>query len=73
VPLERVAVMLGHSSVRITEKHYSPWVRERQEQAEADVRRVWARDPLALMEGAAISAKRVRVQSGYTGKREAVN
>jgi hypothetical protein len=39
VPLERMAILLGHSSVRITEKHYSPWVRERQEQAEADVRR----------------------------------
>ncbi|MGO9642462.1 MAG: tyrosine-type recombinase/integrase [Candidatus Acidiferrales bacterium] len=50
VPLERVAILLGHSSVRITEKHYSPWVRERQEQAEADVRRTWARDPLVLLE-----------------------
>lgn len=42
--------MLGHSSVRITEKHHSPRVRERQVQAEADVRRSWARDPLVLME-----------------------
>jgi len=24
VPLERVSVLLGHSSVRVTEKHYSP-------------------------------------------------
>jgi integrase/recombinase XerD len=52
VPVERIAILLGHSSVRITEKHYSPWVRERQEQAEADVRRSWKRDPLVLMEGA---------------------
>lgn len=43
--------MLGHSSIRITEKHYSSWVRARQEQAEADVRRSWLKDPLALMEG----------------------
>ena len=27
VPLERVSVLLGHQSVRITERHYSPWVR----------------------------------------------
>jgi len=45
VPIERVSILLGHHSVRITERHYSPWIHERQEQAEADVRRSWARDP----------------------------
>jgi len=50
VPLERGSILLGHSSVKITEKHYAPWVRERQEQAEADVRRTWAQDPVALLE-----------------------
>ena len=29
VPLERVSILLGHSSIRITERHYSPWVRSR--------------------------------------------
>ena len=42
VPLERVSVLLGHSSIRITERHYSPWVRARQEQLERDVRATWA-------------------------------
>jgi integrase len=42
VPLERVSILLGHTSVKITEKHYAPWVRKRQEQAEADVKRTWA-------------------------------
>jgi hypothetical protein len=41
VPIQRVSILLGHQSVRITEKHYSPWVRARQEQLEADVRRTW--------------------------------
>jgi hypothetical protein len=50
VPLERVSILLGHTSVRITEKHYAPWVRERQEQTEADVKRTWAHDPIALLE-----------------------
>ncbi len=50
VPLERVSILLGHQSVKITEKHYSPWIRERQEQAEADVRSTWAQDPIAVME-----------------------
>ncbi len=42
IPIERVSVLLGHSSTRITEKHYSAWVRARQEQLEADVRQSWA-------------------------------
>ena len=48
VPLERVSVLLGHSSIRVTEKHYSPWIRARQEQLEADVERSWATDPVVL-------------------------
>ena len=47
VPIERVSMLLGHSSIKITEKHYAPWVRARQEQLEADVVRSWQRDTLA--------------------------
>jgi len=36
VPIERVSILLGHQSVRITEKHCAPWVRSRQEQLEED-------------------------------------
>jgi integrase len=46
VPLERVSVLLGHQSTRVTEKHYIHWVRERQEQLEADVRRSWEVPPM---------------------------
>ncbi len=52
VPLERVSVLLGHQSIRITEKHYSPWVHSRQQQLEADLERVWSQDPVALSEAA---------------------
>jgi integrase/recombinase XerD len=31
VSLENVSRLLGHQSVRITEKHYSPWVKTRQD------------------------------------------
>jgi integrase/recombinase XerD len=48
VPLERVSILLGHQSVKVTEKHYTPWVRARQEQLEADVRRTWDADLVAL-------------------------
>jgi integrase/recombinase XerD len=50
VPIERVSVLLGHQSVRITERHYSPWVRSRQEQLEADLTHAWSRDPVILSE-----------------------
>lgn len=48
--IENVQAFLGHASVRVTERHYSPWVRARQERAEADVRRSWERDPVVLLE-----------------------
>ncbi len=48
VPLERVSILLGHTSIRVTQRHYNPWVAARQEQLEADVRGAWARDTLVL-------------------------
>jgi hypothetical protein len=42
VPPDRVAILMGHRSSAITLKHYAAWVKERQEQLEADVKRVWA-------------------------------
>lgn len=50
VPIERVSILLGHQSVKITENHYNPWVRSRQEQLEADIERALARDPIVLLE-----------------------
>lgn len=41
VPLDQVSMLLGHSSVRITEKHYAPWVQARQQQLENSVRKAW--------------------------------
>ena len=42
VPLEQVSILLGHKSVKITEKHYAPWVKARQDQLAANVRMAWA-------------------------------
>jgi integrase len=55
VPLDQVSILLGHSSVKITEKHYAPWVKARQEQLEASVRQSWP--PKAI----AKQAKRLRL------------
>lgn len=46
VPLDRVSVLLGHSSIRITERHYAPWTRSRQEQIETDLKAAWQADPV---------------------------
>jgi integrase/recombinase XerD len=45
-PIERVSKLLGHKSVAITEKHFAPWNRARQQQAEVDVMRSWENDPV---------------------------
>jgi len=51
VPLDRVSILLGHSSIRITERHYAPWTRSRQEQIEADLKAAWSNDPIVLTDG----------------------
>ena len=50
VPSDRVSVLLGHRNIRVTEKHYSAWVRERQEQLESDIKKAWSEDPVLLMQ-----------------------
>ena len=50
VPIEQVSVLLGHESVRITERSYAPWVKARQQRLDADLERAWAQDPIALAE-----------------------
>ncbi len=29
--IETVSILLGHASIRVTEKHYNPWVKTRQD------------------------------------------
>jgi integrase/recombinase XerD len=40
-PIEDVAILLGHASTKVTEKHYSPWIKARQQRLEERVRAVW--------------------------------
>jgi integrase/recombinase XerD len=41
VPIEQVSVLLGHSSIRVTEKSYAPWNKARQDQLEESVKKTW--------------------------------
>lgn len=48
VPIERVSILLGHKTIRTTEKYYSAWVKERQHQLEAEVKDAWKKMTLPL-------------------------
>ncbi len=41
VPLDQVSILLGHKSIKTTEKHYSPFVKARQEQLIEAVKKAW--------------------------------
>jgi integrase len=41
-PIDQVSLLLGHSSVKITERHYAPFCKARQQQLTAAVKRSWA-------------------------------
>jgi integrase/recombinase XerD len=41
VPLEEVSKLLGHTSIKTTEKHYAPWVKARQARLDALVAATW--------------------------------
>ena len=41
VPIDQVSLLLGHASVKITEKSYAPFVKARQIQLQESVRNAW--------------------------------
>jgi integrase/recombinase XerD len=61
VPLEQVSILLGHKSVKITEKHYAPWVKARQEQLAANVRKAWSALDNGRESPTSKSPKRVKI------------
>jgi integrase/recombinase XerD len=42
VPIDQVSLLLGHASVKVTEKSYSPFVKARQVQLQDSVRNAWS-------------------------------
>jgi len=42
VPLEEVSKLLGHTSIKTTEKHYSAWIKGRQDRLDSLVTATWA-------------------------------
>jgi integrase len=41
VSLETVSLLLGHASIKVTEKHYKPWVKTLRDKLEADAMKAW--------------------------------
>ncbi len=42
VPLEEVSKLLGHTSIKTTEKHYAAWIKGRQDRLDSLVMGTWA-------------------------------
>jgi integrase len=40
-PMEEVSKLLGHTSIKTTEKHYAQWVKSRQDRADTFVMAAW--------------------------------
>ena len=43
VPMEEVSKLLGHTSIKTTERHYAKWVKERQDRLDTLVSAAWAK------------------------------
>jgi integrase/recombinase XerD len=41
LPIEEVSQALGHSDIRVTLRHYAPWVQARQQRLENHIRQTW--------------------------------
>ncbi|WP_162601757.1 tyrosine-type recombinase/integrase [Occallatibacter savannae] len=56
VRIEQVSKLLGHKTVRTTERYYSAWVKERQRKLEAEVKQAWSKMELPTASGARMNA-----------------
>jgi len=63
VPIEGVSILLGHRTVRTTERHYSAWVKERQTRLETEIKDAWER--MALPEFVCTQARKDPLPDQY--------
>lgn len=76
VPIDQVSLLLGHASVKITEKSYAPFVKARQVQLQESVRNAWkagsGNGPQITPPSSPSVNKRAGWQVIHTGKRAKV-
>jgi integrase len=66
VPIDQVSLLLGHSSVKVTEKHYAPFVKARQEQLAQSARRAWGpkdQKPVPVHQAGTRASKQAAIQA----------
>ena len=59
--LEDVSTILGHSSIKITEKSYMPWVRARQSSLNQSVMASWEKQGIVKSEGKVVKFRKKKV------------
>ncbi len=60
VALETVSMLLGHSSIKVTEKHYKPWVKTLQDKLEADAMKAWPKGSVKRRRNGSVSRPQSR-------------
>ncbi|HEX7138772.1 MAG TPA: site-specific integrase, partial [Vicinamibacterales bacterium] len=55
VALETVSMLLGHSSIKVTEKHYKPWVQTLQDKLETDAMKAWPKGSVKRRRNGSVS------------------
>ena len=73
IPLDRIAVLTGHRGPAILIKHYSSWNKERQRQAEVDIRRVWAEKYSANLPDKTLKRPESAIQTLYSDSSKWLN
>jgi integrase len=58
VPIDQVSLLLGHSSVKITERHYAPFCKARQDQLAASVKLAWKKPTRSIQKKRVSSSKK---------------
>ena len=69
VSLETVSMLLGHASIKVTEKHYKPWVKTLQDKLEADAMKGWPAPAAAKHSGRTAGAHAARSKTGKQPRR----
>jgi integrase/recombinase XerD len=60
VSLETVSMLLGHASIKVTEKHYKPWVKTLQDKLETEAMKGWPSTPRRRKRRAAFRSRPTR-------------
>jgi hypothetical protein len=59
-------MLLGHSSIKVTEKHYKPWVKTLQDKLETEAMKGWPSQPRGRKAGAAVRGRSLRATKHET-------